>query len=173
MGRHLVCRNGTWWLAFAANETKAKRPLEFPLPADLAPRLERYLSTHRPVLLTRGGKQPAPQIDALWVSQNATAMVYASIAYWVRRHTKAAFGMGLNPHLFRDCAATFIAIVDPEHVRIITAILGHAVLATSERHYNQARGLEAGRRYHGTLAALRGRARATARPAGCLRSAAQ
>lgn len=30
------------------------------------------------------------------------------------------------------------------------AILGHSTLSTSERHYNQARGLEAGRRYHGT-----------------------
>jgi hypothetical protein len=85
-------------------------------------------------------------------------MAYRSIADQVRRHTRAAFGTALNPHCFRDCAATFIAIVDPEHVWIVAAILGHSTLATSERHYNQARGLEASRRYHGTLAALRTRA---------------
>ena len=28
------------------------------------------------------------------------------------------FGHALNPHLFRDCAATSIAIEDPDHVRI-------------------------------------------------------
>ena len=37
--------------------------------------------------------------------------------------TKAAFGLPLNPHLFRDCAATSIAIQDPEHVRIAASLL--------------------------------------------------
>jgi hypothetical protein len=63
----------------------------------------------------------------------------------------------LFPHLFRDGAATAIAIVDPEHVGTIASVLGHSTLATSERHYNQARGLEAGRRYHGTIEQLRNR----------------
>jgi hypothetical protein len=54
--------------------------------------------------------------------------------------------------------ATAIAIVDPEHVHIIADVLGHSTLSTSERHYNQARGLEAGRRYHCTIEELRNRA---------------
>ncbi len=41
---------------------------------------------------------------------------------------------------------------------MIPPILGHAGLATSERHYNQARSLEAGRRYQQTIAELRRRA---------------
>ena len=39
--------------------------------------------------------------------------------------TAAAFGHPVNPHLFRDCAATSIAIDDPQHVRIASQILGH------------------------------------------------
>jgi integrase len=70
--------------------------------------------------------------------------------------------MPLNAHLFRDCVATEIAIHDPEHVQMIRPILGHATLATSERHYNLAGSLEAGRRYQGTIAKLRRRARAQA-----------
>jgi integrase/recombinase XerD len=161
-GQHLASHNGNWWLAFAAGETKARQqPLEFPFPKALEPYLERYLATHRLALLTRGGRQPAQPASALWVSSCGTAMAYGAIAKQVRRHTRNAFGTALNPHCFRDCAATFIAIVDPEHVRIIAAILGHSTLATSERYYNQARGLEAGRRYHGTLAAIRSRKSAT------------
>ena len=63
----------------------------------------------------------------------------------------------MTPHLFRDAAATSIAIHDSEHVTNIMPVLGHATLTTSERHYNQAQGLEAGRRYHGTPAAIRAR----------------
>ncbi|MGO8869097.1 MAG: hypothetical protein ACLQME_21620 [Alphaproteobacteria bacterium] len=156
-GGQLVSRGGAWWLSFGTAETKATQPLEFPLPANLAPQLERYLAHWRPLLLTRAGRQAAATTSALWVSSIGTPMIYASIAYQVRRHTRAAFGAAINPHLFRDCAATSIAIVDPEHVHIIMDILGHSTLTTSERHYNQARGLEAGRRYQGTIKALRAR----------------
>jgi integrase/recombinase XerD len=57
--------------------------------------------------------------------------------------------------LFRDAAATSIAIDDPEHVTNIMRVLGHSTLAKSERHYNQARGLEAGRRYQATIQTIR------------------
>jgi integrase len=155
LGQHLVRRNDGWSLAFAATETKTGQPLDHTFPTALEPRLERYLAVYRPILLTRGGRQPAAPITALWVSQNATAMIYDSIAYWVCRNTREAFGVALSPHLFRDCAATSIAIVDPDHVRIAAGILGHSNLSTTEKHYNQARGLEAGRRYQGTIAAIR------------------
>jgi integrase/recombinase XerD len=71
--------------------------------------------------------------------------------------------MAINPHLFRDCAATTIAIHDPEHVQIIAAILGHSSMTTSERHYIQASSLEAGRRYHAVLAESRRK-----RPKNCV-----
>lgn len=159
VGGNLTKRTGAWWVAFTPSETKTKRPLEFPFPADLVPRLERYLEKWRPILLTRDGRQAPAAIDAFWVSKDATALGYQTISDHVERHTCGAFGAPINPHLFRDCAATAIAIVDPEHVRDIVAILGHAGLATSERHYNQARTLEAGRRYNDALGVLRGRGR--------------
>jgi integrase/recombinase XerD len=69
--------------------------------------------------------------------------------------TGTAFGQPVNPHLFRDCAATSIAIEDPEHVRIASQILGHRSTATTERYYNQARIVDAARRYQDFLLALR------------------
>ena len=155
--RQLVQRNGVWWLVFSSDQTKTSRPIEMPFPAELAFNLERYLATHRPVLLEVGQRHKRPRTDALWVSSVGRAMHYASISFQVRHRTAAAFGRALSPHIFRDCAATSIAIMDPEHVRMIPPILGHAGLATSERHYNQARSLEAGRRYQQTIAELRRR----------------
>src|SRR4029077_16166147 len=143
LGRQLVLRNGSWWLMFRTKDTKTRQMLECPFPAELVPHLERYLATHRPALLSRSGRRPPASIDALWVSQNRTAMGTDAITYWVRRHTRAAFGAGLGLHIFRDCAATSIAIFDPEHVRIIKTILGHATHTVAEKHYNQATGLEA------------------------------
>jgi integrase/recombinase XerD len=138
---------------------KTTQPFECPFPLELEGYLETYLRVHRPVLLSAGGREPPASTKALWVSQNGTAMGKAAITYWIRRNTKEAFGGAMGPHLFRDAAATAIAIYAPEHVLIIKTILGHATIRTAERHYNQARGLEASRRYHDVVEERRGRGR--------------
>src|SRR5271168_5394498 len=132
LGKQLVSTNGFWSMVFGREDTKT-RAMEFAFPTELTEYLETYLRVHRPVLLsTRKGRAPAP-IQALWVTQDGRAMGQAALAYWIHRNTKQAFGVGLSPHLFRDCAATAIAIYAPEHVLIIKAILGHASMKTSEK----------------------------------------
>jgi integrase/recombinase XerD len=153
--RHLVRRGKSWWLIFEASETKTHRTLEMPFPPELVSHLERYLAVYRPVLLARGHRRRRPATMGLWISSHGTQMTQSAIAYQIGLRTKAVFGTALNPHLFRDCAATEIAISASEQVEMIRPILGHATLATSERHYNQAGSLEASRRYSRTLAALR------------------
>jgi integrase len=164
--QHLTKRGEAWWLSFAASETKNRRPLDMPLPARLTPYLERYLSEVRPFLLTHGGRSRPPRTDALWITRNATAMAFVTISSWVKRLTAEAFGAPINLHLFRDCAATTVAIVNPENVGIVTDILGHATPATAEKFYNQAQGIEAGRQYHEVLAGLRDRCNARRRAGG-------
>jgi integrase len=80
-------------------------------------------------------------------------------------HTARAFCRPINPHLFRDCVATSIAIHDPKNVRMAATILGHQTFAVTERHYNLARTLEAGRSYTATIGEGR-RAARRARRAG-------
>ena len=75
--------------------------------------------------------------------------------FHVARHTRAAFGRAVNPHLFRDWAATSLAIEDPAHVRIAAQVLGHGAFSTTERHYNLARGQEAATTWHQILEGLR------------------
>jgi integrase/recombinase XerD len=160
-GKQLRCENGVWSLAFEANETKTHRRLEFPFPSELVPALQRYLDIHRPVLLTAGGRKTPSTTAALWVTQDGNHLGRAAIRYWVSRRTKTDFGISLSPHLFRDCAATFIATVAPDQINIITSILGHSTIDTAQRHYNQARTIDAGRRYQATIQSLRQRARMT------------
>ena len=54
-----------------------------------------------------------------------------------------------------DRAATPIALEDPEYVRMAATILGHASFATTERHYNQARSVEAAQHFQGAIGYLR------------------
>ena len=149
VGRHLLRQGAGWGLAFEAHEMKNRRPFEVPFPRALEPALERYFDTWRPVL--RQGRQT----DRLWITRYGRAMGYKAVYARVTRVTQEGLERPVNPHLFRDCAATSIAIEDPEHVRITAAILSHASHATAERYYNQAQSLEAGRIYQKFIAARR------------------
>ena len=135
--RTLVYRSGRYWLVFGEEETKTGRPIEVEVPRPLTPYLDQYLRLHRNVLLARRPVGTKPT-TALWVGKLGQKMPKATISYNIIQRTKAAFGHAINPHLFRDCAATSFATDDPEHVRCIAAVLGHTTLRTSEGHYNQA-----------------------------------
>ena len=84
-------------------------------------------------------------------------MTSGSIYTRVVINTRAALGSSINPHLFRDCAATSVAIDDPVHVGIASQLLGHRGCSATERYYNQARGLEARRQFQAFLISLRQR----------------
>lgn len=147
---HHLVRNGDGWnLNFEADEVKNRRPSEFTFPNGLVPHLEQYLSCWRSVLLQDR------QTDRLWVTRYGQPLSDDMAYVRITKVTKRAFGKALNPHLFRDCAATTIAIEDPDHVRIGATILGHASLKTTERHYNHATSLEAGRQFQDSLIELR------------------
>jgi integrase len=64
-------------------------------------------------------------------------------------------GKAISPHLFRDCAVTCIALENPRHIRIASPLLGHRTLSTTEKYYNQARGVEASRIMQNYLLSLR------------------
>ena len=80
----------------------------------------------------------------------------------IKRRTREGLGRAINPHLFRDCCTTTIAIEDPEHIGIASPLLGHLTPATTEKYYNQARGIEAVRRLQQVVLALRSKAAGSA-----------
>jgi integrase len=71
----------------------------------------------------------------------------------------------VNPHLVRKIAATELAIHDPAHIGVAQRLLDHANPATTEEYYDLAQSIDAARRVHQTLGALRQEAvKGVARP---------
>ena len=151
VGKHMTKEGTVYWCRFAGPETKEGQPLDFPMPKALTIWLDHYLAVHRPLLL-RGGNS-----NKLWISTRSKPMVDNTVYCRVTHTTKQLIGKPINPHLFRDCVATFIAEQMPEEVKIIARILGHATLATAEDYYNHASMLSAQTRYLEALARLRHR----------------
>ena len=137
--------NAAWPSPFA----KVTLPAAVPwlLIAAAAPPLETYLSIHRPILEARSGRWTRPVDGALWVSKDGSPMTQMALYDRIRARTKEYFGVAINPHLFRDAAATTLAIADPAHVRIAAPLLGHRTFALTERHCRQSRAVEAHRSY--------------------------
>ncbi len=152
--RHLTRRGDGWWMAFAAHETKQRRSLDFPFPAALEVPLRKYLALYRPVLAASGPYRGTAG-DALWISADGGALTSGGLGQAIERLTLAAFGATINPHLFRDCAATMIAISEPEYIYIVATILGHSTPVTAERYYNQADGVHASRKWDAVLQDVR------------------
>ena len=158
IGRHLIPTERGFDLRFPAAEMKNRRPLEGVLPAALMAPMTRYLLYYRPLLAARSCK---PVVDGdrldttLWLSKSGAPMLPNKLYERIVLLTGQQFGQPINPHLFRDVAATAIATRDPKHVRITASVLGHTQLSTSERYYNHAQSLEAGQRYQTWIQTVR------------------
>jgi integrase/recombinase XerD len=138
IGRHLVRSGAGWAVDIPANDTKSKRPFEFPLSQDLSARIDFYLKEIRPPISGVAGN------NRLWVSRCGPmrdSMIYKT----VRRRTKKMLGFPVNLHRFRHAAATFWSVRDPVNVRGVKDLLGHATFATTEQHYIMAQSRMAGR----------------------------
>ncbi len=105
-------------------------------------------------LLRRRAEAPPPT-DRLWISRNGTPMEQGTIYSRIITLTCREFGMRINQHLFRDTCATSVAIEDPEHVRMVMALLGHTTLTISEKHYNQSQMVDASRRHNKAMGQTR------------------
>ena len=147
LGWNLVETNGTWLIGLDASETKTHAPLEILWPDELLGPLRTYLNVHRPRLSAMNGRWAKPVKNALWVSTDGSPMTEMAIYDRIRARTQRAFGTPINPHLFRDAAATTLAIADPAHVRVAAALLGHRTFGTTERYYQHAQSFDAHRAY--------------------------
>jgi integrase/recombinase XerD len=155
----LIRRGDLWWIEIPAAATKTKSAIEFAWPEMLVPHLQTYLADHRSAIAALYGSRTGMVSDALWLSTCGTAMSDSGIYRRIVARTHEGLGQPINPHLFRDCAATSIAIDDSAHIGIAARLLGHRTGSTTERYYNQARSVEASRlmqkfllaRRHGVL----------------------
>jgi integrase/recombinase XerD len=147
LGKNLLRQGEGYMVSFAGSETKNGEPLELPLADMLVQPMNQYLDTWRPILMARQGRWTRPVDASVWVSSDGSPLGEEGISDRIEMRTREAFGKAINPHAFRDASATTLAIADPVRVRSAAPLLGHRCLATTEKHYIQATGLEAQRSY--------------------------
>lgn len=148
LGRQLVAQAGGHRLSFPAAEMKSKRSFTCVWPDALNQPLLTYLEVHRPVLAERSaGADPGH----LWLSGTGRAMSPATVAQMIRIRTASKFGAAITPHLMRHIAATSIAEDEPRLVMDAAAILGHASLEPTEKHYILASGFSAASHFQSFL----------------------
>ena len=149
--KHLVFDGARYRLDFEPAEVKTDRYLSCTLPENLTPHLSQWLNHLRPRLMAESDH------DAFWVGIRGAPMRPRGIYGCVISTTEAAFGVSINPHLFRDIAVSWIIDMDPAHAGITSPMLGHTNPRTTEEHYIQANQALAVRRYGQSVSALRDR----------------
>ena len=139
-GGQLVRSGNLWGLEIAPEDMKGKRALDFTIAADLSSRIDLYLKEFR--LRIPGAERHA----GLWPSNKGRPMSANAIYDTVCKRTKKAFGFRVNLHRFRHAAGTLWSIEDPENVRGVKDLLGHASYEkTTETHYVMGQSRMAGR----------------------------
>ena len=149
ISRHLMQVNDRYQLRFAPHEVKNNRYLTMALPSALTPFLEMWLQQWRPRLCK------SADLMSLWIDVRGGALGARGIHAAITKRTKQAFGHPINPHLFRDIAATSTAIVTPANIGIAGSILGHQTTQAVEDHYIHANQIEAGRQLRKSIIQLR------------------
>lgn len=152
IGKTLHLGNREARIVFKRSETKTGRAINWPFPSFLRPALLTYVNDVRPVF-----RPPSNDEGWLWLNLQHRPMSATDVSHRIALLTSRHLGRRISPHLFRDVAATEIALSDPEHVGITKEILNHATLASSQRYYNQASSSAALSRYNDTLRKIRSR----------------
>ena len=149
LGRNLIRQSDSYLLVVPASEVKNHQEIEQPIVGRLTFYLDRYFAHHRPRLLQGGESR------YLWINQYGGVMKPHAVGVRITKATNNLVGVPISAHLFRHCAATTIAIEDPEHAMIIRSLLAHSRADTADRYYNKAGIAVAGRRHAATIAELR------------------
>ena len=147
LGDRLTLFSKSAMLSFAPEEMKGKRPFEAHYPPEHLAALQTYLDMYRPYLLSLKHADAPDHTDGLWISNEGRQMADQSLRNAIKKRTAKEFGQDLTPHLFRDASVTTLVRDAPESARLTRPILGHSTIETTNRHYNQAKMIDASRRH--------------------------
>ena len=150
LGQHLTVPEEGFLLRFQPYEVKNSQELVYDLPPTLIPFLMHYLDE------LRQSSGPLAH-DVLWVGHSGRPLGHLQAYNRIMAATKRLVGVRINPHLFRDCAATSLAEVSTSDVFAAAALLGHVDFTTTEKHYIRVEQKNATRRINGVLDSIRAR----------------
>jgi len=149
IGKSFALQGDAYVIDIPGSEMKNHAPYRSALNSCLTPYIQKYLECYRPFLL---GNDTSTN---LWISWGGKPLLDGTLYGVIMARTKAAFGRGLSPHLFRDCAITSLGHESPEHVWLGMYLLNHKDSRTTEKHYDQALSGNAVREYQNSLMAQR------------------
>ena len=147
----LIKEGDQWVFIIPAEESKTKVPIDFEIPPELQDYLTYYLERVRPRLIRKA------KCNALWVSAKGGPLCYSAVGPVITRNTTEQLGIRITPHDARDAAATLWAIASPGQINVARDLLAHERLATTNRYYNRAKGIEASRRQAQLISRIRER----------------
>jgi integrase len=144
IGRTLIKDGATWSFEIPAAETKERRLHLAVLPDWCSPCIDRYVD-HRKLFPN------AERTDRLWLTRYGQPLSPNGLYRRVCKRTLAAFGKRINPHLIRSCLATSTAVHHGANIGLAMNVLHHQSSKVTERHYNQAKMIDAVRAYQEML----------------------
>jgi integrase len=131
-------------------EVKNRMELDYPLPAESAALIGRYLERFRPLLASTENRALFPGAAGGAKSDNVLA----------RQITKTVFryiGIGVNPHLFRHIAVKLHLDRHPGEHTVVTHALGNRSIDMTALHYAGLETAAAVRYFDETVQSLRRR----------------
>ena len=134
---------------------KTRHSVSFCYPRELYPYVKYYVEMARPVLLDNAFSRNAIDEGWFWVNRRGRRIRRDYATCRIPNLIEERLGKRVSLHLFRDCAATDLAMIDPLHAGIIKDVLQHTSLKTSYDYYIQAGSARAIKRYASVLANLR------------------
>jgi integrase len=135
--------HGKWWIALPSISTKSRRPDDRPVPAQLNPYIDAYLSQSRPILV--GSRPPT---NVLWISSTTgRPMTTKNLGTLISKITLETIGVDVSPHLFRTAAASTAAAYGGKTPHLASALLNHRDPRVTEEHYNRAGSVSASNAY--------------------------
>ncbi|MGX5722379.1 tyrosine-type recombinase/integrase [Shinella zoogloeoides] len=143
-GEHLILHpGGASSLIIPAEDTKARRPIEFNIPEPLATMLFEYYTDIAPAAI---GTRP----DSLFCRTDGAPKGFAQVRYLVQTYFKQQVGFHMNPHAFRHLCAKLILDRNPGAHTLVQELLGHKSVETSTAFYSGLNSRRAGA-HHQTL----------------------
>ena len=155
IGADIIIHKASATIFIEARDAKAHKIIELPFPIALFNYLLTYISTYRPVLLSRRKIGSSDTLNALWINRSGTPLSEQSFRKIIRNRTEADFGRGITPHWFRDIGATTLISADPGAANLAANLLSHNGPEQLEKHYNHTSPNLGAGRYAQALAKMR------------------
>lgn len=148
IGKDFIRLNRGWTILLPPDKVKNGEQVSLEVPGFLTEFIDHYIDNVRS---TFPGGTCSSKLWLTWFGKSMSGhAVYLRMVEVTEKH----FGKALNPHIFRDCAATFLSWESPAAAKAGQGLLMHRSDRTTQKHYTHARQIEAGRRVNELLYTL-------------------